>query len=56
MGMRKKGEGINKADSLTFFIVHKQTIRFPTKGKATPMKKYHVILGQVSYNTLQSIT
>lgn len=32
MGIRKKGEGINKTNSLTFFIAHKQTIRFPSKG------------------------
>ena len=52
MGMRKKGEGINKADSLTFFIAHKQAIRFAFKGKATPMKKYHVILRKVSLPSL----
>ena len=40
------GKGLYSVDSASCFI----------SGDATPMKKYYVILGQVSYNTLQSIT
>ena len=40
------GKGVYSVDSASCFI----------SGDATPMKKYYVILGQVSYNTLQSIT